>query len=407
MLIFSPAAGAQILPQEAYVWQRLWNEPVIVAITNHGGAFSNLVVLRGEVGWHGGHPEMTPVRVDYAALAATRRPVGIALRIDGFAGPFNATNQTSEFLCELADNLITEARTNGIDPSEFQIDFDCAASKLAGYRVWITAIRRHIQPTRLTITVLPSWLKEPSFKPLAEATDGYVLQVHSLERPKNIAAPFTLCDPAAAQRAVELAGKIGVPFRVALPTYGYLLAFDKNGRFVGLSAEGPGKSWPADVQVREVRANPLEMAKLAEFWATNRPTAMRGIIWYRLPVAVDNFNWHWPTLGAIVASRFPKESIRGEARRIETGLVNINLVNDGDLDLSSRLVVEVRWSRAGGARLIAADGLHGFNPLTAGTSSITFQPQSQPGRLPAGETQTIGWLRFDRDCEVQIELKKE
>ena len=394
------------LPHEAYVWQRVWNSSVVEAVTNHGAAFSNLVVLRAEITWRDGHPEVIPARVDYSALVAARRPVGIALRIGGYAGPFSSTNQTTAFLSQLATTLIAEARSNGVAPSEFQIDFDCAASKLDGYRVWVETIRKHIAPTPLTITTLPSWLKEPGFKQLVEATDGYVLQVHSVERPKNIDAPFTLCDPEAARRAVELAGKMGVPFRVALPTYGYLLAFDKTGRFVGLSAEGPSKSWPADVQVRDVHADPLEMARLVQGWNTNRPSTLRGIIWYRLPTIVDNFNWRWQTLGAIVASRFPRESLRGEARQIETGLVEINLVNDGELDLSSRLVVEVRWSRVGEARLVAADGLHGFNTLNAGPSSITFQKQSQPGRIAAGKNQTIGWLRFDRNCEVQIEIKK-
>jgi hypothetical protein len=400
------SATPATLPHEAYVWQRAWNDSVIEAVTNHGPAFSNLVVLRAEIAWRNGKPDLIPARIDYAALAATHRPIGIALRIGGFAGPFSAADQTATFLSQLATTLIAEARSNRIIASEFQIDFDCAASKLDGYRVWVETIRKKIAPTPLTITTLPSWLHEPAFRRLVEATDGYVLQVHSLERPKNIDAPFTLCDPEAARRAVEQAGKIGVPFRVALPTYGYLLAFDKTGEFVGLSAEGPNKSWPADVRTREVHADPLEMARLVQFWSTNRPPTLRGIIWYRLPTIVDNFNWHWPTLGAIVASRFPRESLRGEARQIETGLVEINLVNDGELDLSSRLVVEVRWSRVGEARLVAADGLHGFNTLNAGPSSIQFQKQSQPGRIAAGENQTIGWLRFDRECEVQVEIKK-
>jgi len=398
---------AASLPQDAYVWQRVWNEPVVEAVTNHGAAFSNLVVLRAEIVWHDTNPEVIPVRLNYAALAATHRPVGIALRVGGFAGPFAADDRVTGLLGQLATTFIAEARSNGIAASEFQIDFDCAAARLDGYRVWVEALRRKIAPTPLTITVLPSWVKEPAFKKLAEATDGYVLQVHSLERPKNIDAPFTLCDPAAAQRAVMQADKIGVPFRVALPTYGYLLAFDKSGKFVGLSAEGPSKLWPAGVQTRQVRADPVEMARLVQTWNTNGPSTLRGIIWYRLPTIVDNFNWHWATLGAIVGSRFPRESFRGEARPVEKGLVEINLVNDGELDLSSRLVVEVRWSRVGGARLIAADGLHGFNRLNAGPSSITFQKTSQPDRLAAGEKQTIGWLRFDRECEVQVESKKD
>ena len=379
---------------------------MVEAVTNHGASFSNLVVLRAEVVWHDAKPEVVPVRLDYRALAATHRPIGIALRIGSFPGPFAADDRVTDFLTQLAATFLAEARSNGIAASEFQIDFDCAAAKLDGYRVWVEALRKKMAPTPLTITVLPSWLKEPAFKKLAEATDGYVLQVHSLERPKKIEAPFTLCDPAAALRAVGQAGDVGVPFRVALPTYGYLLAFDKSGRFVGLSAEGPSKSWSADVQTREVRADPLEMARMVQAWSTNRPSTLRGIIWYRLPTIVDNFNWRWPTLGAIVGSRFPRESFRGEARPVEKGLVEINLVNDGELDLSSRLVVEVRWSRVGGARLIAADGLHGFNTLNAGPSSITFQKTSQPDRIAAGEKRTIGWLRFDRECEVQVECKK-
>lgn len=398
--------AATPLEQEVYVWQRAWNDPVVEAVTNHGPAFARLVVLAGEVDWRDHKPVLVPVQLDYPALVAARRPVGIALRIAAYSGPFAANDPAAAFLSSLAARLINEAREKGIVPSEFQIDFDCAAAKLDGYRMWVDAIRRKISPTPLTITALPSWLKQSAFKPLVEATDGYVLQVHSLEKPRDINAPFTLCDPSAAISAAQLAGQFGVPFRVALPTYGYLFAFDRNGRFIGLSAEGPNKSWPDDVQVREVRADPLEMSRLTQFWSTNCPSSMRGIIWYRLPVSVDNFNWHWPTLGAIVASRLPRESWRGESRRIETGLVEINLVNDGELDLSSRLVVEVRWSRQGGTRLVAADGLHGFTMLDAGTSVIKFQNQSQPGRLAAGEKQTVGWLRFDRDCEVQIEVRK-
>jgi hypothetical protein len=146
------------------------------------------------------------------------------------------------------------------------------------------------------------------------------------------------------------------------------------------------------------------MARLVQGWDTNRPSELRGVIWYRLPTTVDNLNWRWPTLGAIVASRLPRERIRAETRQVETRLVEINLVNDGELDSSSRLAVEVRWSDA---RLVAGDGLGGFTLADRnGPSTATFQTRSQSLRLPAGERLKAGWLRFDRDCEVQVELKK-
>jgi len=138
-------------------------------------------------------------------------------------------------------------------------------------------------------------------------------------------------------------------------------------------------------------------------WTTNRPPAMRGVIWYRLPVADDSLNWRWPTLGAIVAARSPRESVRAEPRRVEAGLIEVSLVNEGELDISSRLAVEVRWPDA---RLVAGDGLRDFELVEAGASTARFQTKSPPRRLAAAERRVIGWLRLNQDREVQVEIKK-
>jgi len=86
-------------------------------------------------------------------------------------------------------------------------------------------------------------------------------------------------------------------------------------------------------------------------------------------------------------------------------LVEINLENNGELDFSSRLAIEVRWSREGGMRLVAGDGLRGFELVESGQATVKFQTKSQPCRLPAGEKQVIGWLRFNEDREAQFETK--
>lgn len=434
------------LRHEAYVWQRAWTTPVREAVAQHATNFAALALLKAEVSWKDRKPQVVRVPIDYATLAATRQPFGIALRIGPYAGPFLPTTQPNgskafglrgqaqrdpalasttqgdskapaplrsagavqndgitDFLCDLAASIVAEARTNHAALSELQIDFDCAESKLDGYRVWLTAIQQRVAPLPVTITALPSWLDARAFKRLALAATNYVLQVHSVERPKDVNAPFTLCDPRAARQWVETAGRIGVPFRVALPTYGYVTAFDKAGKFIGLSAEGPRRNWPEGAQIREVFTDPLAMAELVEGWKASRPEAMRGVIWYRFPVAVDNFNWRWPTLGAIVASRSLQEKLRIEPRRVEAGLVEINLVNVGELDISSRLAVEVRWTDT---RLVAGDGLRDFELADRSASAARFQTRSQSNRLPAGDRLVIGWLRFERDCEVRCELKK-
>jgi len=391
------------LKHEAYVWQRAWTEPVREAVTQHAARFSGLTLLSAEVSWRAGQPQVIRVPLDYGILTNAPCPVGLALRIGPCPAPLSTNASTTSFLADLAGSLIAEAKSRGLTPRELQVDFDCAESKLERYRVWVEAFRRKVAPVPLVITALPSWLEQPAFKRLATAADGYVLQVHSLQRPRALDVPFTLCDPAAARRAVERAARIGVPFRVALPTYGYLTAFDAKGRFIGLSAEGPSKTWPGSVQLREVRANPLELAQLVQLWATNRPAAMWGVIWYRLPVTGDILNWRWPTLGAIIGQRLPRESSRVEARRVEPGLVGISLINDGELDISSRLSIRVRWHNA---RLVAGDGLRGFDLVDGGPSTVIFKTRTEPCRLPAGETQVIGWLRLSEDREVDIEMEK-
>jgi hypothetical protein len=367
LFIVAAAAGAWVfffwlaprtngpLRHDIYVWQRAWTQPVCDAVGQHGTNFAEIAVLKAEISWSTNRqPQLARVAVDYEALAKARRPVGIALRIGPYSGPFappsgvpvsdparftntsqragseigappspatinskapaslrstGAVQDTSvtDYLCNVAAGIVNEARTNRVPLAELQIDFDCAESKLDGYRVWIEAIQRRVAPLPVTITALPSWLDSRAFKRLAAVATNYVLQVHSAERPKSFEAPFTLCDPRAARRAVERAGRIGVPFRVALPTYGYLLAFENGGKFISLAAEGPRPNWPTNALTRKIESDSEELATLVRAWTTSRPAAMRGVIWYRLPVATDKHNWSWPTLSAVMTGRGPKK----------------------------------------------------------------------------------------------------
>ena len=93
----------------------------------------------------------------------------------------------------------------------------------------------------------------PDFPALARAVDGYVLQAHSFERPATSAfGKLTLCDPELARSWVEQAGRLGVPFLLSLPTYGYLVGFDSTGRLLGMVAEGAA----ADLVLFD--SNPIE-----------------------------------------------------------------------------------------------------------------------------------------------------
>ncbi len=390
------------LPQSVYVWQRAWREPVRQALAQHGTNFASLVALGAEVTWKRGQAQVTRISLDYEALRSTGRPIGLALRIGPFAGPFALEDDRARWLAGLAASVVAEAANHQVALAELQLDFDCAESKLAGYQLWVQAIRRQVNPVPVVITALPAWLNRPAFRPLIGAADGYVLQVHSLARPTGPDAPFTLCDPEAARRAVDGAARLGKSFRVALPTYGYEMAFDSRNRFLGLSAEGPGPNWPADAKLREAGADPAALARLVVGWARERPAALEGVIWYRLPVEGENLNWTWSTLAAVMAGIEPGARLEAVKRLPQPGLVELDLVNRGQADHTEAVALSMKWN---GARLVAGDGLAGFEQVETGSNAVQFRNQPTAWRLRPGETRTVGWLRFDHEVEVQVEIR--
>jgi hypothetical protein len=395
-----------LLPQQAYVWQRAWTPGLIQSLARHADSFDRLILLQAEVSWTQGQPHVITVPADFAALRALKRPVGLALRIG--ACPASQSEKATPWLADLARGVVENVRTNGVPVSELQIDFDCAESKLDRYRAWIIAIRKQITPTPLVFTALPSWLKRDAFTPLARSADGFVLQVHSLDRPKSPQTPFQLCDPVAAQRSVQKADESGVPFRVALPTYGYCLAFDTNNRFIGLSAEGPRMEWPETVKTLEIRADPTAMANLVHAWTLRHPAHFQGIIWYRLPVPGERLNWAWPTLATVMKGTVPtahletristtKNSPKADAK---AGLIDLFLVNSGSAPPASPPTVTVRWPQ--GSRLIACDAQNEFTLRQTSPTTLVFTAKRSTPE--PDERLKIGWLRFETAPEVQLEI---
>jgi hypothetical protein len=401
----APARAGGAVRQEAYVWQRSWDEGVRAAVAEAGG-MAGFTALAAEVSWEEGKFRAVKVGLDYEALKATGKPVGLTLRIGPYPGPFQAEGEPIGRIADLAEEIIAAAGSKGLTVSELQIDFDCADAKLAGYRAWVVAIKKRIAPAPVVITVLPSWLRQAEFKKLARQSDGFVLQVHSLADPAGPDAPFSLCDPEKSRAWIETAARLGLPFRVALPTYGYLMAFDAQGKLTGLIAEGPAPLLPPGTQLREVRSDPVALAGLVQSLTHDRPANLLALIWYRLPIPADRLNWPLPTLAAVMAGRPPRSSIRAEAKTTEPGLVDIELINDGEKDEASDLLVTITWS---GARLVASDGLRGFQLSAIESGEAQLHGPSGPGavRLRPGDRWPVGWLRFDRGIEVKVHVESD
>ncbi|HUR56775.1 MAG TPA: DUF3142 domain-containing protein [Opitutaceae bacterium] len=391
--------------REVYVWQRQFGPEIAASLNTLQPVIDGACVLAAEVSWTGGRMRVVRPTLDYAPLIALKKPIGLALRIGAFAGPFAADDDTARALGEIAAEFIHRAQTAGLTVAEIQIDFDAAESKLAGYREWLGGWRRHIGRTPLVFTALPAWLRHAEFRALAQTADGFVLQVHSLERPAGIAANFSLCDPDRAAAWARQAGEAGVPFRIALPTYGYVLGFDPRGKFLALVAEGPRPVWPKGTQVRVVRADAPALARFAQTLTAAPPPHCTGVIWYRLPVASDRLNWDVITLETVLRGELPAKSLRAEVVWAEPGLAEISIINRGQT--TEPLPPEVKIAWAGGERVVASDGLAGFFlEMHRGEAQAIVRAADVPvdAFLAPGRHAKIAWLRFAHEISLEVLL---
>ncbi|MBI3886954.1 MAG: DUF3142 domain-containing protein [Opitutae bacterium] len=402
----SPPRPTHPLAHDIYVWQRQHGPAVSASVRAHAATFQTVVALAAEISWEKSPaasaptPLLTRVALDWSSLATAPR-LGLALRINARPGrPTRADDGLSTVLA-LTRAVLADAAAHRVRVAELQIDCDAPTSRLADYRLWLEALRAAVAPVPLVFTALPAWLDSPDFATLARSADGFVLQVHSVTRPRDARAPFSLCDPAAALAAIARAARVGVAFRVALPTYGYFFAFAPDGRFAGLAAEGPRRDWDASFTVREVQADPGELARLVRALATDPPSALTGVIWYRLPVATDSLNWSWPTLAAVMQGRPPVPRLRLDPRATAAGLTEIFLHNDGDGDLAAPVRLRIRWA---GSPPLAADALGPFSITQEDAASLVLA--APLCRLPAGRHAPVGWLRLTptaRPPDVSLE----
>ena len=401
----SPSGGTRSsgeISHEAYVWQRQWSEGVIESVAQNGSELTGLTVLAAEINQLDLSPEIFRVALDYKTLQSVNRPISFAIRIGSYRGLFAQEDPISEMLQNLAQSIITEATEHSVPILEVQLDFDCPESKLNDYVIWVRTVKETIQSINLGITALPSWLDQPSCKHLFKAADRIVLQVHSIDRPDSINSGSMLCDPNKAKLAVNKMAEFGIPFRVALPTYTYLLAYNEQGKLSGLSAEGLRPNWPKSFQTRPLKANAILLAELVKDWKQDRPRTLQGLIWYRLPVSNDRYNWRWPTLRAVINGRNLASRLKVHAVQGAEGLYDLFLTNRGTLENQNKIDVEITWKNQ---QLIASDALSKFNVSSFTHRSIRLETSDEDGNLAPDETIPIGWIRLSDYDELDFQIK--
>jgi hypothetical protein len=386
-------------PQDVYVWQRVWTPEVADGLSKTRDSMQCFVVFSGQITLTAAAPKITRPEIEYERLKQTGRPVGLALRVDPYPGPFRNNDAAIRSITELALERLADARSHGIEPAELHFDFDCAESKLDGYRTWLRAVREAVKPLPVYPTVLPSWLKHRSFAELARESGQFILQVHCVAPPHSIADTRTLTDPDRASDWVNQAAQIGVPFRVALPTYTYLAAFDNEGKPRGVSAEGASARWPASFLVTRWGPDPDALARLIAGWTRLRPATMKGVIWYRLPVTSDSLNWRWTTLSAVMQGRSPASDLRLEASSSQPA--DILLTNHGERDEPLPDQIVASWEDTA---LVAADALSGYELEIQSPFRVVFRRKQNAAlsRLSPGSQHPIGWIRCEKPARIRV-----
>ena len=357
-------------------------------------------MLAAEIDLRESEPKIFRPNLDYAALKGAGRPISLTIRIDPFGGPFNENDHAAEAIVRLARDVVTTAQDQDLSPAELQIDFDCGEWKLDGYRTWLGKIRSAVAPLAVTPTILPSWLKHRAFTKLAHDCGGFILQVHSVAVPQSMEDTRELTDPVRAVEWVEQAARIGVPFRISLPTYSYLVAFDAGGKLCGISAEGPSARWPQEARVVRWDAQPHAMAQLLTQWQHARPKMLHGVCWYRLPVAGDSLNWSWKTLQAVMEGRTPERQLRVVASTSQPR--DIVAINTGEADESLPKIISARWSKAS---LVAADALEGYTLKQSHNRNMVTFELTRSGeilRLPPDGRRKIGWIRCEPPTAIDV-----
>src|SRR4030095_16165484 len=214
-------------PQRGYIWQREWTPAVIDSLREAEGRMNGVVLLGAEINFGGNSPEIVKASIDWDAVQRQTQHCSVALRAAPFAGPFRADDAPARMIVDVAKQLLDNARAHDVKIEEFQFDFDCAQKNLHDYRTWLSMLRPIVHPVRFVITVLPAWLDDANFLPLVGETDGYVLQVHSV--PISARGGAILCDSKLAREWVARAGKLRMPFSVALPTYRCAAGYTRDG----------------------------------------------------------------------------------------------------------------------------------------------------------------------------------
>lgn len=387
------------LPAQAYVWQRVWTPEVSSAVSS--AKFAALHVLAAEVRIKDGKFESVQVEPDWPALKSSGGRFGAVLRIHASVGRNGWSEPLVNELLTLCKGTIRRFENAGVPLTELQLDYDCAESRLADYARVLESLHTDIP---ICITALPAWLRHETARALLALSPDYVLQVHSLHLPKN-GGLTGLMDMDETRQAVRRAVEIGVPFRVALPTYSCVVEFADDGRVREVHAEDmPAGLALGGRKYAVLDSDAYALSELVADWQAHAPELMQAVIWYRLPVSTDRLNWPPELLPKVARGETLKRGWHAEVRRAAEGHHEIVLRQTGDAPDDLPREILVSWQ---GDDVEGCDGLRGYalQGHAPGRLGLRLERPERFGRVRSGEERIAGWLRLPKNITGEVTVR--
>lgn len=359
--------------QQVYLWQRVWSTQHAPALAASRDLFSSLRILVLQL-----HPRegLRVMPVDTALLKQDGRPLWLVARLDGSQPRWDEERLYSRLL-----QLVQQYRAAGLSVVGIEIDHDAATARLPQYRDALRRLRRQLPAdVQLSITALPAWLDSPQLPALLRQVDSSVLQLHAVLSPQQglfdsrLALRWT-------QRYAQVTNK---PFRIALPAYGMGL--------VGVDAQGAQVESEASLRVagslRELTVAPQHIADFLQRLSAHPQPHLRGVVWFRLPLAGDRRAWSMNTLRRVIRQQplHSRWQVKMRPQPQQNGLYDLIIANDGPADAPLPTAVTLA---AGDC--LAADAVGRYRLDSTATQLRFIRTGDELVR--AGQSRPLGWLR--------------
>lgn len=401
VLILSVSAIARAYENSVYIWQRSWRPEIQTSVDRIAPISNGFKVLAGELQTQNGRIVFSRVPVKWEYLRE-RGNITIDVRMRAGIAKYFAEDDLSSIAAYLSNNIaavVGESAHAGVAIAGVEFDYDCPSGKLKDYARFIRAVKPYLdlKGRTISITALPTWFGSPDFPDLINAVDQYVLQLHSFEAPKNGAGTGPIFPADKALGWFKQALLFEKPFYISLPTYGYEAVYGEDNEFVGLRAESGAQYFGDGLKREMVFSDP---AAIVKFLNTASAIAVRsdhflGVCWFRLPIPSDRFNWDIATLVRVMDKELPLGNMRVEVTTKPDGSQELFLVNDGELNFTDEVGVDVAWK---GARPLY-DVLSGFHHSDLpGGNGLYIRGQAPR----VGHKKMIAWFRTADAGDVTI-----